>query len=134
MSIIDVKPAGPGHQVITHENGCGDYMRRPCPTCPWRTDAVGEFPAEAFRHSAHTAYDMSERPFGCHQAGVKTPKICAGYLLRGADHRLTVRVARMKGKIADDVSDAGIDLFDSYRDMAEANGVDPDDPVLSPCR
>lgn len=27
--------------------------------CPWRVDATGEFPADAFRHSAETAYDMA---------------------------------------------------------------------------
>ena len=28
----------------------------------------------------------------------------------------------------------GLELFESYREMAIANGVDPDDPVLADCR
>ncbi|AVK09334.1 DUF6283 family protein [Pseudomonas aeruginosa] len=32
------------------------------------------------------------------------------------------------------VSDGGVDLFDSYAEMAIANGVDPEDPILKPCR
>jgi hypothetical protein len=38
------------------------------------------------------------------------------------------------GKYKDDVHDGGHDLHDSYRDMAVANGVDPDDPALGRCR
>lgn len=32
------------------------------------------------------------------------------------------------------VSDDGIALYDSYREMAVANGVPPDDPIIAPCR
>jgi hypothetical protein len=31
------------------------------------------------------------------------------------------------------VSDDGLELFDSYRSMADANGVPPNDPILAPC-
>ena len=92
------------------------------------------FPAEAFRHSANTAYDMSDHSFGCHQSGSKRPATCAGFLLRGADHNLSVRLGYMTGQYQDDVSDAGEDLHESYRDMAIANGVDPDDVALKHCR
>jgi len=34
----------------------------------------------------------------------------------------------------DQVSDGGVALFDSYAEMAIANGVEPNDPVLAPCR
>jgi hypothetical protein len=40
----------------------------------------------------------------------------------------------MTGRILDDVSDGGHRLYDNYRSMAVANGVDPDDPILAPCR
>jgi len=137
--IINVRPAGDDHQVLT-VTGCrtakGErlYRRKPCATCPWRVDAVGEFPAEAFRHSAPTAYDMSDRTFACHESGSAKPATCAGFLLRGADHNLSIRLAYLYGEIHDDVEDGGVELFDSYREMAEANGVDPDDPVLDRCR
>lgn len=132
--IVDVRPAGPEHQVVTVVGGKGSYRRQPCPKCPWRTDAVGEFPAESFRHSANTAYDMSQHVFSCHDSGTKKPATCAGFLLRGADNNLAVRLAYMSGRLEGDVTDGGCELHDSYWDMAVANGVDPEDPVLKPCR
>lgn len=129
------RPAGPDHQVVTVEGGGGAYRRTPCPGCPWRVDQTGVFPAEAFRHSAETAYDMADRAFGCHESGPDRPATCAGFLLRGADHSLAVRVRLANGRIdPTQVSDGGHALHPSYRAMAVANGVDPDDPRLTPCR
>lgn len=133
-TITNIRAAGDAHQVLTVEGGRRGYCRRPCADCPWRVDATGVFPAEAFRHSASTAYDMADRAFACHQAGAQRPKTCAGFLLRGADHNLAVRLARMRGEIGDDVRDGGHELHAGYRQMAVANGVDPDDPVLAQCR
>lgn len=136
--IIKVTPADVNHQVVSvKSSSCGrihSHRRKPCKDCPWRRDAVGEFPAEAFRISAHTAYDMAEETFACHSSGAEKPATCAGFLLRGADHNLSVRLAYMRGRLKNDVEDGGHELFDSYREMAIANGVDPDDPVLKPCR
>ncbi len=134
VKVIETRKAGDDHQVVTLQGGKATYRRSPCSDCPWRVDAVGEFPAEAFKHSARTAYDMAQSTFACHQSGVKKPAICAGFLLRGADHNLLVRLKRMTGEIVDDVGDEGVELHDSYRAMAIANGVDPDDPILRPCR
>ena len=133
-AVTQVRPAGRDHQVVTIEGGKGSYRRQPCAKCPWRLDAVGEFPAEAFRHSANTAYDMSTHMFGCHDSGAKKPATCAGFLLRGSDHNLGARLARMTGRIRDDVSDGGHELFSNYREMAVANGVEPNDVVLGACR
>lgn len=132
--IIQTRPAGDEHQVVSVEGGGHRYRKKPCSDCPWRKDAVGIFPAEAFRHSANTAYDMSQRKFACHQSGTKRPATCAGFLLRGADHNLAVRLLRMQGEILDDVDDHGHALHDNYAKMAIANGVDPDDDILGPCR
>lgn len=132
--IVRSRAACADHRVLTVEGGSGLYRRKPCTDCPWRVDATGVFPAEAFRHSAGTAYDMAQHTFACHQSGSLKPAICAGFLLRGADHNLSVRLRRMSGAIADDVSDGGCDLHADYRAMAIANGVEPDDPVLAPCR
>lgn len=133
--ITHVRPAGSNHQVVTVEGGQGKHRRQPCSDCPWRRDAVGVFPAEAFRHSAPTAYDMSERTFACHQSGSRRPATCAGFLLHGSDHNLTARLKRMRGEVDDEsLTDGGNALFNSYREMAEANGVPADDPTLAPCR
>lgn len=134
-TIAAIRQAGPDHQVVTVTGGSSaGYMKKPCPDCPWRKDAVGVFPAEAFKHSANTAYDMSDHVFSCHSAGADRSKTCAGFLLRGADHNMSVRLGYITGKYRGDVSDGGIELHDSYRDMAVANGVDPKDSVLKNCR
>lgn len=133
--ITRTRAAGSDHQVVTLQGGKGStYRREPCAKCPWRVDAVGEFPAEAFRHSAETAYDMASHTFACHDSGVRKPALCAGFLLRGADHNLSVRLKRMRGDCFDDVHDGGHDLHANYRAMAVANGVAPGDPVLDACR
>jgi hypothetical protein len=132
--VTAVRPAGSNHQVLTVEGGGCSYRREPCPTCPWRVDAVGEFPAEAFRHSANTAYDMAMNTFACHSSGAAKPATCAGFLLRGSAHNMGVRLGLAMGRYRLDVTDGGHELHASYRDMAEANGVDPNDPVLAPCR
>ena len=127
--------AGEDHAVLTIEGGSGAFRRQPCSDCPWRKDAVGEFPAEAFRHSAPTAYDLGSSTFGCHQSGQAKPATCAGFLLRGAEHNMQVRIReRLYGEDYSGVTDGGHDLHDDYVAMAVANGVDPDDPVLAPCR
>lgn len=132
--ITRIRVADEHNQVITVSGGSGCYRRTPCPKCPWRVDATGEFPAEAFRHSANTAYDMANETFGCHASGSEKPATCAGFLLRGAEHNMTVRVGQITGAYKDDVHDGGHELHANYRVMAIANGVPEDDPVLRLCR
>lgn len=132
--ITKVRPAGPNDQVVTVEGGHRGYRREPCGGCPWRVENTGSFPAEAFRHSAGTAYDMASHVFACHESGIQGGHTCAGFLLRGAEHNLAVRLGLMTGRYAQDVHANGANLFESYRAMAQANGVDPSDPVLAPCR
>ena len=134
VRVTQVRPAGDQHQVVTVTGGRGLYRRKPCATCPWRVDATGTFPAEAFRHSAGTAYDMSTHTFACHESGTAKPAVCAGFLLR-AHHNMAVRLGAINGKYAlDEIEEGDAALFEDYRAMAIANGVDPDDPAIQPCR
>lgn len=133
-TITGVAPAGDDHQVLTVEGGHGGYRKKPCFDCPWRKDATGLFPPEAFVHSATTSYDMANNKFGCHQSGSEKPATCAGFLLNGAQHNLAVRLAKINGSINGDVSDGGVELYKNYREMAVANGVDPQSPALKRCR
>lgn len=138
-TVLRTRIADENHAVVTVESQNDEqqrgYRQKPCPNCPWRIDQpVGRFPAEAFRISANTAHDMSRHSFGCHMSGSKRPETCAGFLLRGADHNLAVRLDRIKGRIDLGEVSTETQLYDSYRAMAEANGVDPDDPALTPCR
>jgi hypothetical protein len=130
--VTNARLADESNAVITVEGGEGLYRREPCPDCPWRKDAVGKFPAEAFRISAPTAYDMADHTFGCHSSGSKKPATCAGGIL-GQPHNFNLRMGWVQGKYRD-VTDGGHELFETYREMAIANGVDPEDPVLAPCR
>ena len=132
--VEEVRPAGPCHAVVILAGGESTYRRKPCSDCRWRVAAVGEFPAEAFRHSASTAYAMSTRLFSCHQSGREKSAVCAGFLLRGGHHNLAVRMGVAKGRFRDDMTEGGAELHENYRAMAITNGVDPDDPVLAPCR
>lgn len=132
--VTQVRAAGTDHQVVTVEGNHRGYRREPCAGCPWRVENIGSFPADAFRHSARTAYDMSTHVFACHESGVDAGHTCAGFLMHGAEHNLAVRLGRANGRFRDDVSAAGAKLHVSYRAMAVANGVPEDDPSLSCCR
>ena len=135
--------ADDNHAVITVAGGGHRYRRHPCARCPWRVDAVGEFPAEAFRLSANTGADGSKiltigfeeasHTFGCHDSGSAKPATCAGYILRG-DDGIGWRLAVMTGRFDPKRVRTDVPLFASYYDMAVANGVPPDDPALDACR
>lgn len=133
--ITEIHPADENHRVLTVEGGDGTYMRRPCAECPWRRDApIGAFPAEAFRHSARTAYDAALSQFACHMSGVAAKATCAGFLLRNSRNNIGTRLALASGRIDLREVSTDVELYDSYREMAEANGVAPDDPALAQCR
>lgn len=128
-------PAGDDHEVVSVTGGNGQFRRRPCGPCPWVKDNAGDFPAEAFRVSAHTANDQAIPMFGCHESDHDRPVTCAGFLLRGADHNLSVRMKYATGQwVMDEVCEDDRELFDDYVDMAVGNGVPEDDPSLADCR
>ena len=77
---------------------------------------------------------MANSVFACHESGVQGGHTCAGFILRGADHNLSMRLGYMTGKYKPDVTDGGCELHDSYRAMAVANGVSADSPALMHCR
>jgi hypothetical protein len=134
-TVTNIRPADEHNQVLIVEGGQGLYRRSPCGGCPWRVDQTGQFPAEAFRLSARTAYDMSGHMFGCHESGSETPMHYAGFLLRGARHNMAYRMAVIAGRIDPDaVHDGGHELHNGYTAMAVANGCDPDDEELRRCR
>ncbi len=137
--ISRIRQADADHQVVTVVTPTSDrlrHRRRPCEECPWRKDAPrGAFPAEAYRHSADTAHDVSQSQFSCHMSGAEKVSTCAGFLLRGADHNLAIRMAMREGRFnPSDVTDGGIELYAGYRSMAIANGVDPADATIAGCR
>jgi hypothetical protein len=128
---------GQHYGVLTLSTPGGRYQRQPCKTCPWRRDAeIGRFPAQAYRESAHVAYDAAFNTFACHEAGVKSPATCAGFIVVTSLNNISVRLALASGRLtAQRVgTPQGVALYANYREMAVANGVDNDDPVLALCR
>lgn len=135
-TIIETRATDENHVVHTvNSTGPSTYRRSPCAGCPWIKDNAGSFPAEAFRHSANTAFDMSQKVFACHESGHEKPATCAGFLLQNSQDNLTIRIRQSNGEIElRQVTDGGYDLHESYRAMAVANGVPTDDPTLQKCR
>lgn len=125
------------HMVTKAGEGKKLVRKKPCKTCPWRKDAErNRFPAEAYRISAITAHDTSLNMFSCHESGTGKPAVCAGFLLANSNHNIGVRLDYISGKL--DPSHTGnpdnVELYESYREMAIANGVDPEDPAIAACR
>lgn len=110
------------------------HCKMPCAECPWQKDApLGHFPPERYVALARTAYDMSAIVFSCHMSKDTQPVACAGFLINGAAHNFTVRMAIRKDFDWNAIRSER-PLFANYREMAIANGVDPDDPALAECR
>lgn len=132
------RPAGSGHRVLTIEGGGDSFRREPCAQCPWRKDAVGVFPTEAFRHSGETGTKVGQagepRMFACHANGSEKPAACAGYILASRDTIGWQAAVRTRRFDPAKVHSAGLDLFPGYFEMAVANGVAPDDPAIAGCR
>jgi hypothetical protein len=107
-------------------------MRRPCPECPWRRDVEpGKFSPQRFRDLAHTAMEGGLRPlFACHMTQENRERACAGFLLVTGWDSNAVRYANIQGRYDPASVSADGPLYATYREMAEANGVDPADPAL----
>lgn len=106
---------------------------RPCGNCPWRRDSsAGEFPAERYEALRTTVgYPGREAGLGapifaCHKSEPGSDRACAGWLaVAGADH-LGIRLAVALGRLPASALYPGAewpDLFDSYDEMAERNGL-----------
>lgn len=107
------------------------HAKIPCAECPWRTDVpVGKFPPERYVALAPTAYDMGGTVFACHMSKEGGEFACAGFILQSSAHNFRCRMAHMS---FDDVR-SPYPLFETYRELAIANGVDEYDPALHDCR
>lgn len=67
-------------------------------------------------------------------SGSDKSAVCAGFLLRGAEHNIGIRLRYACGDIEPNSIKSNVELYGSYREMAEVNGVDPADPKLARCR
>lgn len=78
--------------------------------------------------------DMDQRLFQCHRTTDERPFVCGGFLARGADHNLSIRLTRMRGDLPPFRGEDHAPLYDDYREMAVSNGVNSSDPILDQCR
>jgi hypothetical protein len=108
-------------------------MLRTCGECPWlRSSPVGRFPVERYEALADTCKPGWLRPvFACH----KTPegdgtRACAGMLLVVGTDSNAVRLAIIKGALNLKAVSATGPLYDSFIEMAQANGCDPLDDAF----
>ncbi|WP_435852070.1 DUF6283 family protein [Streptomyces rubradiris] len=69
----------------------------------------------------------------CHSSTAARPLLCARWLLVGADGNDTVLEMIRTGVLPWPELPAGVELYDSYAEMAIANGVDPVLPTLVEC-
>jgi len=108
------------------------HAKIPCAECPWRRDVPpGKFPPKRFRLFAPCSYDAARQIFACHMRKEGEEFACAGFLLQSAAHNLSVRLAKCRQMI--EVS-SPYPLYGTYREMAIANGVQPNDAALAYCR
>ncbi|WP_329142938.1 DUF6283 family protein [Streptomyces sp. NBC_01456] len=133
-AVLARRPADDVWEVISVYEDVPTAPRRPCggaEPCPWRRDAPrGQFPAAAFELSAPTSQPGSTRRFGCHSSTPARPQMCAGWLLRGADGNEQIQDLLASGRLAHPELPYGVELYDSYAEMAIANGVDPAHPTM----
>ncbi len=110
-------------------------VHRPCLECPWkRTSPPGQFDAcryEALTDTAGTpgAEAPLDAPiFACHKTQEGGDRACAGWLaVVGRDH-LGVRFMVATGRLDPAALEPGPDwppLYESYAELAVANGVSP---------
>ncbi len=107
----------------------------PCSECPWRRDQpAGRFPAcryEALRDTSATPHSgsapLGSPMFACHKSLEGRDIACAGWLaVEGAGH-VGVRLAVASGRLDPTALQPAADwppLFESYAELAEANGVE----------
>lgn len=105
----------------------------PCPECPWNVKAEkGKFTVERYRSLAGSSKQELCCIFACHMSHEDHPIACAGYLAVCGGTSINVRLMQAYGHI--DLERVKIPedhvLYGSYGELAVANGVDPDDPVL----
>jgi hypothetical protein len=101
-------------------------MARPCAECPWRRDVpVGKFPPERFAQLARSVEEGFNPLFACHMTPDGAERACASYLARDGRRNFTLRLLVRRHQIdwrAIVAEAENFDLFDSYQEMAEANG------------
>lgn len=100
--------------------------RKPCADCPWRKDAETDvWSKERFQMLAVDCRDDGMKAMACHKSGQEQPYACAGFLAQVGYESVGVRILAMQGgETPDDIYTNGLDLFETFEQMLEANDVE----------
>lgn len=102
----------------------GFRARKTCDECPWRKDVpVGRFPPERFAKLRPTVQQGFNILFACHKTDDGRDETCVGFLLVAGDNNWTVRLAHSHGRFQYDELEATGPLYESFEEMARANGL-----------
>lgn len=112
-------------------NSNGFRITRQCAECPWRRDVpTGKFPPERYVRLFKTVQQGLNPHFACHRSADETPQVCVGYLLVDGVNNWSARYAAAMGAFDPKQLVATGPLYESFVEMALANGVDIDDLVV----
>jgi hypothetical protein len=106
--------------------------RKPCKSCPYRKDVpLGTWAQEEFDNLlAQDADPIRGSMFGCHKYRHRPDEahVCAGWLLDQKSRNLPstpLRIALIRSEEAqraiEEVTDGGLELYDSIEEMTEAD-------------
>ena len=99
-------------------------LTKTCNECPWRKDVpIGRFPPERYIALRRTSEQGMNPLFGCHKTVEGKDVVCVGYLMRDGENNWAVRLAAAYGKFDPQALEAAGPLYDSFEEMARANGV-----------
>ena len=104
--------------------------RSPCSSCPWRKDAkLGLWHDDHYREMADSCQRDGHSRMGCHKSTLENFTVCAGWVLVLGYNAIGVRLGHMQGKFdpENDFDAGGLGLYESWEEMAKANGVDTPD-------
>jgi len=99
-----------------------------CAECPWRTDVpTGRFPPERFERLHRTVQQGFNPIFACHKTSEGHETACVGYLMVEGERNFAVRFALIEKAYDPRKLKATGPLYESYREMAEANEAELDE-------
>ncbi len=101
----------------------GFVLTKQCDECPWRKDVpAGKFPPERYAALEKTCEQGFNPIFACHKTPDEAPQACVGFLMVDGVMNFSVRVAALNGKFDVSKLEASGPLYESFADMARANG------------
>lgn len=110
------------------------HRKYPCAECPFRRDTQpGQFPPERYEALRSTVggpgreADMRAPIFACHKSPEGSEEACAGWLATLGVEHLGIRYAIVTDRLPSSCLRPGEgwpELFDTYEEMAETQGVE----------